>query len=307
VTEIIHSTEIVSTSSQQLAASAEEGGKSANEVTASIQQISCGSDQQAADIQNTQLLVDDMKATLNVASGDSIQMSDEAKRVQKVAEESHASMQMTVQKMTTIKESSQMTNQVINNLNAQSDKINEITAMISAIADQTNLLALNAAIEAARAGEAGRGFAVVAEEIRKLATDSQSSANGITALISDIQTEISEANRFTERERLAINEGEYAIGEAGKAFEVIIENIRHTAEGTLKLQSEIANADQLGDGVKASIDRITNVMIESGNFIQEVSASTEEQNAVSEEIAASSEHLAEVAQKLLEEVSTFRV
>ena len=58
----------------------------------------------------------------------------------------------------------------------RTQQIGTIVDVITRIAQQTNLLALNATIEAARAGEAGRGFAVVAEEVRKLATETATSA-----------------------------------------------------------------------------------------------------------------------------------
>ena len=74
----------------------------------------------------------------------------------------------------------------ISGLSETADNINKFVSTITSISDQTNLLALNAAIEAARAGDAGRGFSVVADEVRALATETNTSASEVADLVQKI-------------------------------------------------------------------------------------------------------------------------
>ncbi len=307
ILQITKTAESLSSSSQQLASSAEEGGQSAEEVTSNIEEITAGSEEQSNYVISTKEVVLDMKVQLDKSAEATDQMVDESLQVMETARNGQEQMKVTIGKMDAIRSSSEQTIQVINALNEQSSRIGQISETISDIADQTNLLALNASIEAARAGEQGRGFAVVAEEIRQLATESMESATGIKALISEIQSEITMANRLINTENGAIHEGIKTIDQTGEAFNDITSRIESTNTLIGRVAQAIESTEVYGNRVTEAMEFIATVSQQTTASAQEVSASAEEQNAISEEIAGASDQLSSMAQELLSRVTRFKV
>ena len=96
-------------------------------------------------------------------------------------------------------------------ISRSSQEIIKILDVLQEISDQTNLLALNATIEAARAGDAGKGFGVVAQEVKELALRSSNAVKETTDLL--------------EKSSQNVNNGVEIAGDAGKAFEEIVNQI----------------------------------------------------------------------------------
>lgn len=209
--------------------------------------------------------------------------------------------------METIHDSTEIVNDLVHKLAKQTEEIETITKAITDITEQTNLLALNASIEAARAGEHGKGFAVVAEEVKKLAEDSNKSANSIVHLTSEIQKDTVNVTTAVSSAIHSVAQGVTIISEAGQSFgditnavNVMTAQIKDISETTEQLSS---NAEE----VTASMSDIANGVEMTSASVDSIAEAMDKQTATMEEVSGVANSLSTSASQLLSEVQRFKI
>lgn len=264
------SVENISSSSSQLANTAEKADYAINQQKMSIDQVSAASHQMVTAVHEVARHATSAAAATN-------QSDTEASQGMQVLDSA-------IREINVLTDEIQQASGAIGQLESDSNTISSVLDVIRDIADQTNLLALNAAIEAARAGEQGRGFAVVADEVRNLAQRTQDSTQEIQSMIERLQNSAQAAVNVMQRSQDQATSCVSQATEAGSSLESITKAISAINDMNNQIAAASEQQGAVMEEISTSINAILNQVDETSEGSRNTAISSDSMKALSMEL-----------------------
>jgi methyl-accepting chemotaxis protein len=247
---------VVASSSQSLAAAAEQ-------LSGTSQQIASSADETNAQAATVSSAAEEVSRSVQTVAAGTEEMSAS---IREIANNASDAAQVAGEAVGIV----ESVNATVGQLGASSQEIGNVISLITSIAEQTNLLALNATIEAARAGDAGKGFAVVASEVKDLAQETAKATGDISTRVQAIQTDAEAAVEAIGR---IVEVIEKINGYSTMIASAVEEQTATTSEITRNITEAATGSSQIAEnitGVATASDLTTEGVNESRRTADEV-------------------------------------
>ncbi|HEY7884071.1 MAG TPA: methyl-accepting chemotaxis protein, partial [Cellvibrionaceae bacterium] len=229
---------------------------------------------QQSDIQQIVTAIKEMASVVQDVTQRVGETADNASQADKVAMGGKGIVQNTMGQIKNLSTDIKKASEVIDRLRQETVDIGTVLDVIRGIAEQTNLLALNAAIEAARAGEQGRGFAVVADEVRTLASRTQSSTTEIREMIERLQTGSAEAVEMMTAGTAQADASVTKANEATESLEDITQIVGVIRDRTNQIAAASEQQSAATQQIEVNIDSVSGVAISTAESSSRITANS---------------------------------
>ena len=299
--------ENVKESGNELASNAQQATEVSGQVSQAVDDISRGSVSQAEYVQNAADNTTSIGNSIDTVNAEVGSLNEYSKAMQTSCDTAMDAMNELIKQSDHVTKSVNEIDAVIKATNDSANEISKFTATIQEIASQTNLLSLNASIEAARAGEMGKGFAVVAGEIGILANQSADSATKIKSIVDRLLSDVASSVNALSELKSSFNEQSVKLGNTKDNMGEMLENVKNVSHSADNIEDKVAELNKARQELDSIIEDLSAISEENAASTQETNASMEELNATFTLISQSAADLQDLANKLNDTISYFKI